>query len=249
MDFKFHRSRLDKISEQKILEELEKAAKHFNYVEFAWRDFNKIADLSATTVKKHFGNWKNGLIALKQYLQAKGLDLSPRPFAPNRLYSDKALFDEMEKVWFKVGQRPSRAEWEMSNPQFSYTTYKQRFGSWTNACSKFIEYKMGADISADDFVLPDRAEQKISCENKITYKPENVRNVPLGLRLKVLNRDNFRCIFCGKSPATDLGTKLHIDHITPFSKGGGSIIENLQTLCQECNLGKSNHNIGRKKDL
>lgn len=99
---------------------------------------------------------------------------------------------------------------------------------------------MGGDILADDFVLPEWEEQKTQQENKVEYKKENSRNVSLSLRLEVLSRDNFRCVFCGKSPATDIGTKLHIDHIEPFSKGGKSTLENLQTLCEECNLGKSN---------
>jgi len=59
------------------------------------------------------------------------------------------------------------------------------------------------------------------------------------IRLQVLNRDSFRCIFCGRSPATEVGVKLHIDHIVPFSKGGKSTLDNLQTLCSDCNLGKS----------
>ena len=33
---------------------------------------------------------------------------------------------------------------------------------------------------------------------------------------------------------------LHVDHILAWSKGGETIIENLETLCLECNLGKSN---------
>ena len=52
-------------------------------------------------------------------------------------------------------------------------------------------------------------------------------------------RDNFKCRICGKSPATDPKITLHIDHIIPWSKGGETIFENLQTLCSECNLGKS----------
>jgi predicted restriction endonuclease len=128
----------------------------------------------------------------------------------------------------------------MSEPRISYPCYKKRFGGWTNACIKFIEYKMGADILADDFVI---TNDEMSGNKKIEYKGEISRDVPLGLRLKILSRDNFRCIFCGKSPATDFGTKLHIDHVVPFSKGGKSILENLQTLCEECNLGKSNRNI------
>jgi len=240
MDFNFQRKQINKMPESKILEELEKAAKHFNYIEFGRRDFDKIATISSSTVRKHFeGSWTKALEVLKKSLQQKGLNLSPRPYAPNRILSDKEMFDEMERIWQKVGQRPSRTEWEMSEPKISYNTYKQRFGGWTKACLKFIEYKTGGDILADDFVLPDREEQKTQRENKVEYKKENSRNISLSVRLEVLSRDKFRCVFCGKSPATDIGTKLHIDHIEPFSKGGKSTLENLQTLCEECNLGKS----------
>lgn len=243
MDFKFQRKRLNEIPEAKILDELEKIAKRFNYIEFAWRDFDKMADISANTVKKHFGSWKKGLEALKNYLQQKGLDLSPRPHAPNRIHSDRDLFNEMDRIWQKVGQRPSRTEWEMSDPKIAYNTYKQRFGGWTNACLKFIEYKMGSSILAEDFVLSNQEGQKPLKDGKVEYEQESSRNVSLSLRLQVLSRDNFRCVFCGKSPATNLETKLHIDHINPFSKGGKSILENLQTLCEECNLGKSNRSL------
>jgi 5-methylcytosine-specific restriction endonuclease McrA len=33
---------------------------------------------------------------------------------------------------------------------------------------------------------------------------------------------------------------LHIDHIVPVSKGGASEMDNLQTLCFDCNEGKKN---------
>jgi 5-methylcytosine-specific restriction endonuclease McrA len=69
------------------------------------------------------------------------------------------------------------------------------------------------------------------------------------VRVKALNRDNFRCAFCGKSPATNVGTKLHIDHIVPFSKGGTNAIDNLQTLCEECNLGKSNEELAAEDKI
>ena len=240
MDFTFQRKRMDTISEEKKLEALEKAAKHFNYIEFSWRDFNKVSTISASAIKTHFGSWKKGLAALKKHLQKKGLDLSPRPYAPQRIYSDKDLFDEMGRIWHKVGQRPSRTEWEMSEPKISIGAYKKRFGSWTTACQKFIENKMGGEISSDNFIRFGREESPSPEKNeKVEYSKGNSRNVSLSLRLKVLNRDNFRCVYCGKSPATHFGTNLHIDHILPFSKGGKSTLENLQTLCEECNLGKS----------
>lgn len=62
-------------------------------------------------------------------------------------------------------------------------------------------------------------------------------NINQKIRLEVLKRDNFKCVYCGKSA---FETKLHIDHIIPISKNGNNKIENLQTLCEVCNLSKSN---------
>ena len=62
------------------------------------------------------------------------------------------------------------------------------------------------------------------------------------LRYTVLKRDNFKCCACGASPAKDPSVELHIDHIIPWSKGGETVIENLQTLCSRCNIGKSDSN-------
>ncbi|WP_166787727.1 HNH endonuclease [Cryobacterium luteum] len=57
-----------------------------------------------------------------------------------------------------------------------------------------------------------------------------------GLRTKILRRDGFRCRMCGAS-ANDGTTNLHVDHIIPVSLDGRTVPENLQTLCQSCNLG------------
>jgi len=235
-NFQLRRKRLNSLSKEEILNELEKAAKHFNYYEFNWRDLSKVADVSGTSVKKYFGSWTNGLEELRKRLKGKGKDLLPRPFAPNRLISDKQLFDEMERIWREIGQRPSRGEWESCKPKYSYNTYKQRFGGWTNACLTFVENKMGKSVLNNDYKLSIE-ETKSSKYHPI--QQEDTRNISLSARLKVLSRDNFRCVYCGKSPATDLGTKLHIDHIIPFSKGGKTEVNNLQTLCEECNYGKS----------
>lgn len=36
------------------------------------------------------------------------------------------------------------------------------------------------------------------------------------------------------------GVKLHVDHIVPVSRGGKTVMSNLQTLCEDCNCGKGN---------
>jgi len=57
------------------------------------------------------------------------------------------------------------------------------------------------------------------------------------LRYKILNRDNNRCQVCGSTQSD--GVKLQVDHIIPVSKGGKTEENNLQTLCDRCNSGKS----------
>ena len=92
------------------------------------------------------------------------------------------------------------------------------------ACEAFIKYK------------------KKDPEFEKLLKPKSItrtRTISEKVRLRVLKRDNYRCKKCGRSPATHRGIFLHIDHKKPFSKDGDNSLDNLQTLCNKCNLGKS----------
>lgn len=87
-------------------------------------------------------------------------------------------------------------------------------------------------------------DENLSVENKVEQLPKKFseqlgkRSIPLSLRYKVFKRDNCRCVVCGRS-AKD-GIILHVDHKIPYSLGGLTEINNLRTLCQDCNIGKSN---------
>lgn len=81
----------------------------------------------------------------------------------------------------------------------------------------------------------------IAAENAIingkSKKPRNARR-PLDTKLRheVFKRDGYRCLECG---LTNNKTTLHADHIIPVAQGGTDEISNLQTLCEACNLAKS----------
>lgn len=65
--------------------------------------------------------------------------------------------------------------------------------------------------------------------------------------IEIAMRHGMRCALCRVStPWSRRGTKHHnapeIDHITPISKGGDHIADNLQLLCRKCNGEKNNHN-------
>lgn len=52
------------------------------------------------------------------------------------------------------------------------------------------------------------------------------------LRKRIFERDAYRCRNC------ESYIDLHLDHILPVAMGGTDDYENLQTLCQKCNLSK-----------
>jgi hypothetical protein len=131
-------------------------------------------------------------------------------------------------MWIKRGEQPSAGYINKGNGKYSLNTFVRRFGGWTNALKKFIEYIEMID------------ENKIiNLSNEKTNIHTTSRDINLRLRFSVFKRDNFKCVICGKSPAKDSTVELHVDHIIPWAKGGETIIENLQTLCSVCNYGKS----------
>lgn len=76
-------------------------------------------------------------------------------------------------------------------------------------------------------------------ERKIK-EPRVIKNdALLKLRFKILERDGFRCQYCGRGLKVNPEVELQIDHIHPDSKGGLFAEDNLVTSCRECNLGKS----------
>lgn len=72
------------------------------------------------------------------------------------------------------------------------------------------------------------------------------RFVPLDLKIRIIERDKFKCRECGKFVcAGEVSAKrlvkmgsglLHIDHIVPVNQGGRATEENLRLLCPRCNL-------------
>ena len=94
----------------------------------------------------------------------------------------------------------------------------------------------GCDIWLRKCPVCGKAKKKITV---ISPSVQKTRKISDKLRYSVLKRDNFKCCACGASPAKDPSVELHIDHIIPWSKGGETTLDNLQTLCSKCNIGKS----------
>ena len=70
-------------------------------------------------------------------------------------------------------------------------------------------------------------------------EPERLA-IAKSIRFEVFKRDKFACQYCGEKAPNII---LHIDHITPVSKGGTNDLLNLITSCAGCNLGKSDRTL------
>lgn len=153
--------------------------------------------------------------------------------------SVEELFADIERVWTLLGRQPTVTDVKKGYFKFSQNTFCRRFGGWRKTLMAFVEY---INNYAD---WPDILNKSAidSSEETTTEMPQqkhkNNREPNLRLRFKVMQRDGFKCCLCGRSPANDTNVKLVLDHIYPWSKGGETTYDNLQTLCQECNLGKS----------
>lgn len=233
MKLSLDRQRSDKISNETVLQELERVAKIYQGKQFTMKEFEAASgSCKGSTVLRAFGSWENALNAVR-------IEYKPRRRVEPTI-SNEELFKEMERIWRTVGQRPSKLEWDSTNPKHSYTTYQKRFGGWLNACSAFIDFTMGrAETSANE-----PHSNGASSTNTTTVPalksaaPIRKRDIPLKLRWRIIQRDNFKCTACGRSPVLNPGTILCIDHIVPFSRGGMNEITNLRVLCDQCNLGK-----------
>jgi 5-methylcytosine-specific restriction endonuclease McrA len=129
-----------------------------------------------------------------------------------RKYTDEELISLLLAQADRLGRTPTYRE-VVPNAD----TYRVRFGSWTNAV-------LIAGLS------PNQAVPR-------QYLERNRASTPLSLRYKVLQRDGFRCQYCGGTPQE--GYVLHVDHRVPCSKGGRTEEANLVAACSLCNAGKS----------
>ena len=101
------------------------------------------------------------------------------------------------------------------------------------SAERFTSTERKASVKARGRVLIRRRGGAIAADKLRQYS----RSIPKSWRVEILEKNGYACVHCG----TDLkNTKSHIDHIVPFSKGGDTVLSNLQPLCAACNLAKGN---------
>lgn len=178
---------------------------------------------SEAMYEARFGSWNKAK-------SLAGLDLIPKhgtgtANAGRKRYKKEWLLEKLHEARIFLGRDLRRNDMkDLHRCKIGFPSgavYETRFGSWNKAL--------------------------VAAGIPIWKKPRNPKNpnVTLRLRFEVLERDGFKCQYCGRTPQD--GAKLVADHVIPFSKGGKTIFENLITSCFECNAGKSDTILGQKK--
>jgi len=110
--------------------------------------------------------------------------------------------------------------------------WKKKYPAW------WREYTKICLACHKEFITGRYHKKFCSQKCKSEYQKRKYTHKRISVHWQILNRDNFRCQYCGRNP-TQHGLNLVIDHIKPRADGGKTELDNLVTACEECNLAKS----------
>lgn len=210
-DLKAKRTRL---SDGDLIVALQDAAGALGEAYFTSTQYDSLAGKRphSATIIDRFDSWK------------KALALIGIAGGRERRHSPEQLIANLEAAWKQLGYPPGKRQIADLGEGISESPYKRHWGSVRTACEGLAAFHEG----------------KISREQLLAGGIEEPTRttIPLKDRWAVLKRDNYRCKKCGASPSSDHKVELEVDHINPVARGGGNKLENLQTLCRNCNQGK-----------
>lgn len=209
------------ITNEELIADLKRIALTLNKKALNRTEYDEHGKYGTTTYLRRFGSWFNAL-------EKAGLEKTRTPMN----LPEEELFKNLEEIWIKLGRQPRYAEVQKPLSKYHAGTYENRFGTWRKALEKFVAY-----INHEESASSEEAIKNVEPEPITKHKTS--RTINWRLRFIVMRRDNFKCKSCGRSPAIYPSIILHVDHVKAWANGGETVLENLQTLCSKCNIGKS----------
>jgi hypothetical protein len=198
-----------------IMAELKRLAEMHGSDTVTKADLVEHGRISYPLVVKRFGS-------LRQALQMAGL--TPMKFMKA---TDDELLAVIVELWEKTlssdGRTPHRKDLKTYQMPVSGDTVIRRFGTWRKAL-------LAAQASVTKDSLPDETITLSKSPTQRIRKPLSLRK-----RFFVMKRDQFACVRCG---ASGHGVRLEVHHRMPFAQGGSDALDNLETLCFDCNRGQ-----------
>jgi len=230
---------MQRISTKCLITDIRRVASQLGIQSVTSEQYTQLGKYSFPTIRERFGSWAEFL---------KQADLEATGFKPR--YEDIELLQEIGRLWEYLGRQPTTTDMKRGISAFGLDAFTRRFGGWRKALEAFLLYidqpvvtlpetDQHADIEISIHATELSSNSEVFLNSKLSTR-RTPREPNLRLRFQILQRDHFSCQACGASPAKNPSVILHIDHVTPWSLGGETVPENLNTLCETCNLGKGN---------
>lgn len=224
-----NKSRNLNVSSEECIADLKEVSQRLGTKKVTTCLYDENGKFSSQVFYRRFGTWFRAL-------EIAGLERTR-----NFHVTDEEYFENLERIWVTLGRQPHYSDIQKPLSRYSAGAYEYRFGTWRKALESFVNFinAVGSsEIEVEATVASPSSSQSSNAEidEKAVRLP---RNISWRLRFLVMRRDNFRCCACGRSPVTHTGVALHVDHIKAWAKGGETAMDNLQTLCEHCNIGKS----------
>ncbi|MDX2155859.1 MAG: HNH endonuclease [Hyphomicrobiaceae bacterium] len=215
--------------DEALLDDIRRCAKLLQRDTLTLAEYGETGKAHASTIQRRFGSWVKAL-------ELAGLQPSRSKIG----ISEEELFNDIKNLWMTLGRQPRYSEMRAPATNFSAETFAARFGSWSGGLARFVAWVNADDTGDAPQAHPPGDAVSLKKERAEHAKRRSRREISDRQRFRTLVRDGFRCKSCGVSPLNKPGTELHVDHIIPWSKGGETVDENLETKCLQCNLGKGN---------
>ncbi len=221
MEFKLN-FRNNKGTDQELLDDIKRVASQLGLPSLTTKDYDENGKYASSTISKRFRNWNNAL-------EKAGLEISYIPSI-----SINELFENLESIWIKLGRQPTRREMKKPLSKYSEGAYVRKFGSWTKSLESFVDF-INSDLHENSTIQAEEPAIINNTKPEIIYKHKTKRSPSERLKVQVLMRDGNKCRLCG---IIVTGDNIHFDHILPWSKGGETVLENLQVLRETHNIAK-----------
>jgi hypothetical protein len=214
------------LSKDEVVTEIRRVAQLTGNGNLTADDLRQHAIIGVDAIRNRFGS-------LKAAFRAAGLLVT----AHGRRYTDEECFENLLTVWTHHGRPPQYQEMRKPPSVVGPKAYIVRWKTWNRALKAFVD-RVNQESNGSSATETNQPQAEPMPRQRPALPEEDQHKIKLGLRYKVLVQDNFKCVLCGSSPAKSPTCRLHVDHIIPWSKGGKTVIQNLRTLCERCNLGK-----------
>lgn len=166
----------------------------------------------------HFGRVNLTTIYLKFGSMGNANEAAGLAFTRTKRLTNLEILRMLADLWKRTekeeGRRPYRTDLEKYGLPFSPHLVLRRFGTWKKAL-----------IAANDLSDHDASAPKVVSTRRA--------KISIRRRFWIFKRDNYECRLCHRTDEP-----LEVDHIVPVCHGGSDDLDNLQTLCWDCNRGK-----------